>query len=72
MTTIWGVCRECKWWQVKPNHPTNNSTVGECIEEALLPFVLRVSGGSGCNRFIPNRSGVAESKQAPPPSPPSR
>ena len=69
----WGLCKDCKWWQIEPDAGIANTTMGLCIEEQLQPFRLRVSGNSGCNRFMfgaPARS--AGSGAAPPTAEPVR
>ena len=43
----WGLCKDCKWWQLDPKADPNNLTLGLCIDEKLQPFLLRVSGISG-------------------------
>jgi len=52
MSTEWGLCKDCKWWQIEPVGSVANNTMGLCIDEKLQPFLLRVSGNSGCNRFM--------------------
>ncbi len=47
MSTSWGLCKDCKWWQIEPKAPIKNSTMGECIDEKMLKFKSRVSGNSG-------------------------
>ena len=44
----WGLCKDCKWWQIEPGAAIENLTMGLCIEEKLQPYRLRVSGNSGC------------------------
>ena len=51
----WGLCKDCKWWQIEPKAAVENLTMGLCIDEKLQPFLLRVSGNSGCNRFMPGK-----------------
>lgn len=71
--STWGLCKDCKWWQVEPNADVGNTTMGQCIDETLQPFLLRVSGNSGCNRYMPGA--VAQEKgssDAPPTAKPSR
>jgi hypothetical protein len=63
----WGLCKDCKWWQIEPGAAIENLTMGLCIEEKLQPFRLRVSGNSGCNRFIPGKAARAEGSSAAPP-----
>jgi len=46
----WGLCKDCQWWQLELQANIANTTMGLCIEERLQPFLLRVSGSSGCNR----------------------
>jgi hypothetical protein len=69
----WGLCLECKWWQLEPRARTAKHTLGLCIEEKLQPFRLRVSGDSGCNRFVEGEPARAEgSSTAPPRARPTR
>jgi hypothetical protein len=69
----WGLCKECKWWQVEPKATVANTTMGLCIDEKLQPFRLRVSGNSGCNRFMGGKPARAEgSSDAPPTAEPQR
>jgi hypothetical protein len=56
----WGECKDCKWFQIEPDASPADATMGLCIEEELQPFRLRVSGNSGCNRFVGGE--VAHSK----------
>ena len=53
----WGLCKDCKWWQIEPKGSAENLTLGLCIDEKLQSFRLRVSGNSGCNRFMPGKPG---------------
>ena len=57
MSNEWGLCKDCKWWQLEPRAGIKATTVGQCIDEDLQRFTLRVSGNSGCNRFAPGRPG---------------
>jgi len=69
----WGLCKDCKWWQIDPGSHAANNTMGLCIEEKLQPFRLRVSGNSGCNRFMPGKPAhAAGSSAAPPTAAPTR
>jgi hypothetical protein len=52
MADEWGPCKGCKWWQVEPEATIEPTTMGLCIDEQLQPYALRVSGNSGCNRFM--------------------
>lgn len=63
----WGLCKDCKWWQIEPDGSIANNTMGLCIEEKLQPFRLRVSGNSGCNRFMAGKPAKAEGSSAAPP-----
>lgn len=67
MAENWGFCKDCKWWQIEPHGRIANPTMGECIDEELQPFVLRVSGNSGCNRFIEGTPARATGSSAHPP-----
>jgi len=69
----WGLCKDCKWWQIEPKATPKNTTMGLCIEEKLQPFRLRVSGNSGCNRFMEGKPAkAAGSSKAPPEAKPTR
>jgi hypothetical protein len=69
----WGLCKDCKWWQIEPDAAVGNLTLGQCIDEELQPFLLRVSGISGCNRFMPGEPARAKgSSEAPPRAKPTR
>jgi hypothetical protein len=71
--TDWGLCNDCKWWQIEPNAKVSKTTLGLCIDEELQPFVLRVSGESGCNRFMEGEPVRAKgSSKAPPVAVPVR
>jgi hypothetical protein len=67
MGQSWGFCRDCKWWQIEPDASLNNLTMGLCIDEDLQRFVLRVSGASGCNRFMDGKPARARGSSAAPP-----
>lgn len=64
----WGECKDCKWWQIEPDASVGNLTMGLCIDEELQPFLLRVSGNSGCNRFMPGKVARAPGSAAAPPT----
>ena len=63
----WGLCKECRWWQIDPGATAADNTMGLCTEEALQPFRLRVSGSSGCNHFAPGEPAQAAGSSAAPP-----
>jgi len=50
--STWGLCIHCKWWQIEPDAALMNDTKGLCIDQKLQPYLLRVSGDSGCNLFV--------------------
>jgi len=65
--TEWGECRDCKWFQVEPGATVGDNTLGLCIDEELQSYRLRVSGNSGCNRFMAGEvAHAAGSSSAPP------
>jgi hypothetical protein len=68
MSQQWGLCKDCKWWQIEPDAPIENNTMGFCIDEEILPFKLRVSGNSGCNRFMKGSPARAKGSSDQPPS----
>ena len=63
----WGLCKECKWWQTEPGANLANTVMGLCIDEQLQEFRLRVSGNSGCNRYMPGKPAHAKGSSAAPP-----
>ena len=66
--TSWGLCKDCKWWQIEPNTKAANDTLGLCIDEEIYPFLMRVSGNSGCNRFMEGEPAFAKGSSAAPPT----
>ncbi|HET6883591.1 MAG TPA: hypothetical protein VFI31_25790 [Pirellulales bacterium] len=69
----WGLCKDCKWFQIEPADEAHDTTMGLCIEERLQEFRLRVSGNSGCNQFMPGEvAHAAGSSTAPPMAAPTR
>jgi len=69
----WGLCKDCKWWQIEPDAKVANTTMGLCIDEDLQRFTLRVSGNSGCNRFMAGEPARAKgSGDTPPTAKPQR
>jgi hypothetical protein len=68
MSDDWGLCKDCKWWQVEPNASPKATTMGLCIDEKLQRFTLRVSGNSGCNRFMPGKPARAKGSSGRPPT----
>lgn len=67
----WGLCKDCRWWQIEPDAAIENLTLGLCIDEKLQPFKLRVSGLSGCTRFAKGTPQREEGSGAAPPHPES-
>lgn len=73
MSDSWGRCQECKWWQIEPEASVRPATMGLCIDEDLQRFTLRVSGDSGCNRFMLGEPARAKgSSECPPSAEPKR
>lgn len=69
----WGLCKDCKWWQIDPGAPIADQTLGLCIDEDLQPFLLRVNGSGGCNHFMNGEPArAAGSSAAPPTAKPTR
>jgi hypothetical protein len=64
----WGLCKDCKWYQVEPDAHLANTTMGLCIDEKLQTYLLRVSGNSGCNRFMEGKPARAAGSGAAPPT----
>jgi hypothetical protein len=64
----WGLCKDCKWWQIEPEAPVADHTLGLCIDEDLQEYRVRVSGDSGCNRFMDGEPARARGSSAAPPT----
>jgi hypothetical protein len=67
MNATWGLCKSCKWWRIEPGAGIEDRTMGQCIEEEMQPFLLRVSGNSGCSRYAPGKAARASGSSAMPP-----
>lgn len=65
---MWGLCKDCKWWQIEPKAKAADRTLGLCIDEDILKFCLRVSGDSGCNRFMEGKPAHAKGSASTPPT----
>jgi hypothetical protein len=50
-TKNWGLCVDCRFWQIEPKAIPTHQTAGLCLAAALRPFRLRVTGNSGCQEF---------------------
>ncbi|MEQ8788262.1 MAG: hypothetical protein RIC55_18280 [Pirellulaceae bacterium] len=73
MSQQWGLCRDCKWWQLEPDAAIEFQTAGQCIEESLQQYQLRITGSGGCNRFAAGEPARARgSSERPPAAQPQR
>lgn len=68
MADEWGLCENCKWWQIEPGAQAEDHTLGLCIDEDLQSFIMRVSGDSGCNHFMAGEPARASGSSAAPPT----
>ncbi|MBA2113105.1 hypothetical protein [Bremerella alba] len=68
MSEQWGLCKDCKWWQIEPDAVIEDPTCGYCIEQDLQPFHLRITGNGGCNRFMSGKPARAEGSSEKPPA----
>jgi hypothetical protein len=68
MNNSWGLCKQCKWWQIEPGASVANLTLGLCIDEKLQSYRLRVSGLSGCGRFQKGNPAHAKGSSGQPPT----
>ena len=64
----WGLCKDCKWWQIEPRVNVSSHTVGVCIEESLQKFRLRIAGNGGCTLFAEGAPARAKGSSATPPT----
>jgi hypothetical protein len=68
MSDQWGLCKDCRWWQIEPEAEVADSTIGLCIDEDLHPYQLLVSGNSGCNHFMEGEPARAKGASSQPPT----
>ena len=69
----WGLCKDCKWWQIEPGAPIADRTMGLCIDEDIQRFLMRISGNGGCNKFMQGEPARARgSSDCPPTAQPTR
>jgi hypothetical protein len=64
----WGLCVSCKWWQIEPDAEVEPLTAGYCIEESLQRFQLRVTGNSGCNKYMEGKPARGQGASEKPPT----
>jgi hypothetical protein len=67
-TASWGLCKDCKWWQIEPDASVESTTMGLCIDEDLYPYKMRISGNGGCNRFMEGKPARAKGSSGQPPT----
>jgi hypothetical protein len=66
----WGLCVDCRFWQIEPKAIATHQTAGLCLYPLLREFHLRVTGNSGCCEFQRGATARAEgSSLKPPPGP---
>jgi hypothetical protein len=66
----WGLCVDCRFWQIEPKAIATHQTAGLCLVPKLREFHLRVTGNSGCCEFQSGQTARAEgSSLKPPPGP---
>jgi hypothetical protein len=68
MADDWGLCKDCKWWQIEPDAPVAAETYGLCIDWDLQPFQLRISGDGGCNHFMAGEPAREKGSSGAPPT----
>ncbi|MEZ5318720.1 MAG: hypothetical protein R2752_15075 [Vicinamibacterales bacterium] len=64
----WGLCKDCKWWQIEPGAAVTPATAGLCIDETLQPYRLRITGNGGCDLFIAGTPARAAGSSGQPPT----
>jgi hypothetical protein len=64
----WGLCKDCKWWQIEPDAKVSDRAVGVCIEESLQEFRLRIAGNGGCTMFVAGKPARHEGSADKPPT----
>lgn len=64
----WGLCKDCKWWQIEPDGSVQDLTLGVCIEKELKEYEVRISGLGGCNRFQAGQPTTCEGASHAPPA----
>jgi hypothetical protein len=64
----WGLCKDCKWWQIEPDASVAAGTIGMCIDDDLMPYLIRISGNGGCNHFMEGTPARATGSSDQPPT----
>ncbi len=68
----WGLCVDCRFWQIEPKAIATHQTAGLCSQPELSRHRLRVTGNSGCQEFAKGATTRGEgSSIKPPPAPAS-
>ena len=67
-SATWGLCKDCKWWQIEPGAAIKSTTMGLCIDDDLYPYRIRISGNGGCNRFIEGKPARGKGSSGKPPT----
>ena len=57
MNENWGLCKECKWWQIEPDAAVADMTTGLCIDDDLQPFQPARFGKQRLQSFHGRRAG---------------
>jgi hypothetical protein len=57
----WGMCKDCKWWQIEPDAAIEDLTLGLCIDEKLQAF--QPASRLGKQRLQPLQGGHARASQ---------
>ena len=63
----WGLCVDCRFWQIEPKAIPTHQTAGLCVHQALRSFRLRVTGNSGCQEFQRGTTARREGSSLKPP-----
>ncbi|MBX3443831.1 MAG: hypothetical protein KF774_15590 [Planctomyces sp.] len=69
-TLNWGMCVDCRWWQIEPQAIATHQTTGACREPDMSVVLLRVTGNSGCGKFASGAPSRSEGASGKPPAPP--
>ncbi len=64
----WGLCKDCGVVADRTGSEGHRHYLGLCIDDDLQPFLLRINGSGGCNRFMAGEPARAAGSSAAPPT----
>jgi hypothetical protein len=57
MADDWGLCMDCKWWQIEPEVKIEPRTLDSALTRTCSRISCACPGDSGCNHFMAGEAG---------------